>query len=285
MADRKAPSPLGPDFSPGALDDRITVHEGMQTIEIDYTGLTFDTSAEVGAFYDRIEQRITETGEPLWFFLVDTTDYRIDDSAWFTYTRRGRDVQEGHSMGTLRVDRSADTAARIERTRGTDRFNPNLFASRAEAVADLSTRPSRRRTRVGHVPSFLKSEFLRRVRLNPATDIAEVDFSAMSFEHSRDVNDVFNWLEEELRATRRKWYFLYNYEGTRIQSPAWLQYSLRADALRETWSLGSVRYAAGSETERDIRQRAETREIRPNIRNTRTEALTRIDEMKAAARR
>ena len=48
-------------------------------------------------------------------------------------------------------------------------------------------------------------------------------------------------------------------------------------------SLGSVRYAPGSETETDIRLRAESRGFRPNIRNTREEAMQRIDEMKAEA--
>ena len=48
-------------------------------------------------------------------------------------------------------------------------------------------------------------------------------------------------------------------------------------------SLGSVRFAAGSETETDIRLRAETGGFRPNIRNTRAEALERIEEMKREA--
>ncbi len=42
-----------------------------------------------------------------------------------------------------------------------------------------------------------------------------------------------------------------------------------------------MRYAAGSETEAEIRLRAESQDFRPNIRNTREEALERIDEMRA----
>ena len=55
------------------------------------------------------------------------------------------------------------------------------------------------------------------------------------------------------------------------------------EQLNETWSLGSVRYAPGSETETDIRMRAESQGFRPNIRNSRAEALERIAEMKAEA--
>jgi len=281
MADRKDAAPIGPDFAAAALDPRIRVIEAAQVIEIDYTGLHIDSSAEANAFYDRIEHRILETGEPLWFFLVDTTDYRVDTAAWFTYSRRGTDLHDGHSMGTVRVDRSPGAAARICASRGTDRFNPNLFSSRDAALADLRARPSKRRQRMAHAPSYHKAEIMRRIRLDRETCIAEIDLSGISFEHSRDVNDIFNWIEEVVRSTRQKWYFLYDYEGTRIQSPAWLQYSIRAERLRDAWSLGSVRYAAGSETETDIRLRAEARTTRPNMRNTRAEALARIEEMKA----
>ena len=283
MADRKAPAPVGPDFSPDALDDRITVNEAMQLIEIDRSGLYIRSSAEANAFYDRIELRIDETGEPLWFFLVDATGYRVDNAAWFAYSRRGSDLHDAHSMGTVRVDRSPGAAERIAKSRGTDRHNPNLFATREEALADIRKRPSKRRIRPAHNPSFHRAEFLRRIHLDVDKAIAEVDFSGMSFEHSRDVNDVFNWIEEAIRPTGHKWYFLFNYEGTRIQSPAWLQYSLRAEHLRDHFSMGSVRFAAGSETETDIRLRAEARTTRPNIRNTRAEALERLDEIKAEA--
>ncbi|ROU02829.1 hypothetical protein [Histidinibacterium lentulum] len=283
MADRKPPAPVGPDFEPDALDARITVHEAAQIVEIDYTGLHIGSSAEANAFYDRVEHRIDASGEPLWFFLADTTDYRIDSSAWFAYSRRSTDLHEAHSMGTVRVDRTPGMGAKLASWRGTDRENPNLFASRAEAWEALRARPSLRRLRPGHVPSHHKVDFRRRIRLDPEAGICEVDLSGISFEHSRDVNDIFNWIEEAVRPTGRRWYFLYDYEGTRIQQPAWLTYTLRAEALRDAWSLGSVRYAAGSETETDIRLRAESRTTRPNIRNTRAEALERIAEMKAAA--
>ena len=66
-------------------------------------------------------------------------------------------------------------------------------------------------------------------------------------------------------------------------SGAWVQYAARGKRLNEAWSLGSVRFAPGSETETDIRLRAESQGFRPNIRNTREEALQRIAEMKAEA--
>ena len=64
--------PYSADFSPDALAPRITVLEGPQIVEIDFTGLRFETSADVNAFYDFVEARIDETGESQWFFMVNT---------------------------------------------------------------------------------------------------------------------------------------------------------------------------------------------------------------------
>ena len=160
-------------------------------------------------------------------------------------------------------------------------FDPNLFTNRAAAVARLQALPSQRREKIVHSPSFTRADLNWRIEFRPDLDVMEVDFSGMSFEHSRDVNDVYDFIEEQITATGRKWFFLVNYENSRIQAQAWVQYARRGKALNEIWALGSVRYAPGSETEADIRLRAESQGFRPNIRNTRAQALERIAEMKA----
>jgi len=268
-------------FAPDAIDPRITVLEGPQIVEIVFSGLYFHTTAEVNAFYDHIEARIQDTGEAQWFFMVNTEDYRVDPDAWFAFTRRGRDLNEGHGMKTVRYDADPMTVAQIARTKGTERENPNLFGSRADALSYLKTLPSKRRERRAHHPSFHQAEFLRRMVFDHETAILEIDLSGMSLEHSRDVNDIHNWAEEAIRATRHKWWIIFNYEGTRIQSPAWVQFSLRSDAFNATYSMGSVRYAVGSETEADKRLRYEAKTTRPNIRNTRAEAIARLEELRA----
>lgn len=273
--------PYSTDFSPTALEPRITIHEGAQIVEIAFSGLYFHTTADVNAFYDYLETRIQDTGEAQWFFMINTQDYRVDESAWFAFTRRGRDLNEGHSMKTVRFDGDPATVAQIARNKGTDRENPNLFVSRDDALAHLKSLPSKRRERLAHHPSFQKAEYLRRLHFDRDTGILEIDLSGMSIEHSRDVNDIHNWTEEAIRATRHKWWMVFNYENTRIQSPAWVQFSLRSEAFNETFSMGSVRYALGSETEADKRLRYEAKTTRPNIRNTRAEALERLEEMRA----
>lgn len=271
------------DFSPDAIAERITIHEARQVVEVDLSNLYFHTSHDVNRFYDHVEERLQETGEPRWFFAVNTQDYRVDEAAWFAFTKRGRDLNEGHTMTTVRFDANPETQAQIARNKGTDREMPNLFATRQEALDHLSSLPSKRRERLHHTPNYQRADFIRRLSFDPGAQIFNIDLSGVSFEHSRDVNDIYNWLEHALRRAGGKWYFLINYDKTRIQSPAWVQFAARGKALNERFSLGSVRYAPGSETETDIRLRAQTQDFRPNIRNTRAEALTRIDEMKAEA--
>ena len=265
---------------PSTFDDRIHFDEARQVMEVDFSDFTFDTSATVNRVYDRIESLIAETGEELWFFLVDLNGTRIDSSAWVAYARRGRALNLAHSMGSVRFDASPETAAQIERAR-TEAFDPNLLTNRADALVRIGQMPSKRRVRVQHDPNYVESDFFHRLAFDPDTRIMNVDFSWFTFHHSRDVNDFYDHIEARIAdSPHEKWFFLINYEGTQILPAAWVQYANRGKILNLAHSLGSVRYAPGSETETDIRLRAESEGFRPNIRNTRAEALERIEEMR-----
>ena len=273
-----------PTISRDDIEKRISFLESDEILDIDLSDLTLQNSADVNILYDAIEDRIEQSGEPLWYFLINYKGTRIEPGAWFAYGRRGKDLNLAHSMGSVRYDTTDETRAQIERSAGTDNFDPNLFADRDSAIARLRALPSKREARIVHVPNHAPGTFAARISFLPDQDIMEVDFSNITFAHSRDVDDCYDEIEVRLGETGRKWYFLVNYENTRIFSEAWIRYGARGKALNEEWSLGSVRYAPGSETETDIRLRAESRGFRPNIRNTREEALMRIDEMKAEAR-
>jgi hypothetical protein len=265
------------------VDPRISFHEDSQIMEVSFRGLLLSRPADVGAFYDRIEERIAETGEEFWFFLVNYSDARIESGAWLAFARRGKELNLAHSMGTVRFDASEATRLQIERDADTEAFDPSLFADRDEAIAHLRSLPSKRRQRHLRRSHFTADHLHHRISFLTGEEIMEVDFSAMTFENSADVDVVYDFIEQQIEETGRRWYFLVNYEGTSIEAAAWVQYARRGKALNEAWSLGSVRYAPGSETEADIRLRAESQDFRPNIRNTREEALERIQEMKAEA--
>ena len=265
-----------PDF-----DARITFHDDLQVMEADFSHFEFASSEIVNAFYDRIETRIRETGEDKWFFLVNYSDCRIDSSAWVAFSRRGKALNMAHSMGSVRFDASETTRRQIERDAETERFDPNLFADRDSAIARLATFPNKRPEIIEQLPSNSAEEIDRRITFDPDTLIMEADFSNLTFEHSRDVDDVYDHIEKSIRDTDRKWFFLVNLSGCEIMPAAWVRYAHRGKRLNIAASLGSVRFAPGMETEADIRMRAESADFRPNIRNTRAEALERIEELRA----
>ncbi|WP_421704713.1 hypothetical protein [Aliiroseovarius sp.] len=269
------------DFTTAEIDARITFHEDDQIMEVSFAGMELASSAQVNRFYDRIEERIAATGEKLWFFLVDYRDARIDSAAWFAHSRRGKELNMAHSMGSVRFDASEVTRRQIEQNAGTENFDPNLFYDRDSAVGRLRELPSKREKVVERTPNLTAEEVAARLSFLPELQVMDVDFTDLVLQYSGDVDVLYDVIEEKIGATGRKWYFLINYEGTRIHSPAWVRYAARGKRLNLNWSLGSVRYAPGSETEADIRLRAESQDFRPNIRNTRAEALERIAEMKA----
>ncbi len=271
------------EISTEVLNSRVVFHSALQIMEADFSDFCFDSSRTVNRFYDILEQRIADTGEDLWFFLVNLNGTRIEPEAWFTYSRRGKALNLAHSMGSVRFDASEETRRQIERAANTEAFDPNLFTSREDALVRIADLPSQRRQRVTHDPNYVLADFVRRLTFHEDSLIMEADFSHFAFHHSRDVDDFYDYIEDRIRETDRKWFFLVNLNGCEIMPAAWIRYSQRGKRLNEAASLGSVRFAAGSETEADIRMRAETQAFRPNIRNTREEALELIGELRAEA--
>lgn len=269
------------DIALAELDRRIAFHDDLQIMEADFSGFHFDTSATVNRFYDRLEERIAQTGEKLWFFLVNLNGARIDPDAWIAYSRRGKALNLAHSMGSVRFDASPETARQILRDANTEAFDPNLCASREAALDRLRALPGKRRTRTPQQPNYRPEDFVRRIAFDADTSVMEVDFSHFTFHHSRDVDDFYDHIEARLAATGRKWFFLVNLNDCQILPAAWVQYALRGKKVNEAFSLGSARFAANAETETDIRLRAQTQGFRPNIRNTRAEALALIGDMRA----
>lgn len=264
------------------FDRRITFHDDLMCMEVDFEGFSFDTSETVNVFYDHIEARIHGTGEPLWFFLINYSGSKIDTKAWLAYSRRGKALNLAHSMGSVRYDASAETRRQIERSANTENFDANLFADRDNALARLQELPSKRRKRtVIHDPNYTLADIVRRISFDQDKVIMGVDFSHLIFHHARDVDDFYDYIEDRIKLSDRKWFFLINYEGCQILPAAWVRYAHRGKQLNQAASLGSVRYAPGSEAEADIRLRAESQDFRPNIRNTRAQALERIEEMRA----
>lgn len=263
------------------FDRRIAFLEDLKCMDVNFEGFNFDSSQTVNRFYDRIEARIRNTEEPLWFFLINYSGSKIDQSAWLAYSRRGKALNQAHSMGSVRYDASDITRRQIERSANTENFDANLFADRDHAIARLQELPSKRRKRVVHDPNYTQADIVRRISFDEDTVIMEADFSHLVLHHARDVDDFYDYIEARIKESDRRWFFLVNYDNCQILPAAWVRYAYRGKRLNQAGSLGSVRFAPGSETEADIRLRAESQDFRPNIRNTREEALERIEELRA----
>lgn len=263
------------------IDARLRFHPETEILEVDFSDLSLATTAEVNTLYDRIEERIVDSGESKWFFLINYHNTRIDPVAWLTYSRRGKALNLAFSQGSVRFDPSEETRRQIERAAGTDAFDANLHNTREGALRRIAELPSQRVRRTVLEPSYSTDEIAQRISFDPDTQIMEIDFEGFTFHHGRDADDVYDFIEARIRESDQKWFFLVNYNGCKIMPAAWPEYARRGKELNVAASLGSVRYAAGSETEADIRARAESQGFRPNIRNTREEALERIEEMRA----
>lgn len=268
------------DLTNDTFDPRIRFHEDLQIMEADFSNFNFSSSAVVNAFYDRLEDRISATGEEKWFFLVNLCGTRIDSSAWIAYSRRGRDLNMAFSQGSVRFDASEETRRQIERAANTEAFDPNLFSNRDAAIERIKSLPSNRKAKSTQTSNHTPEDIRSRISFDDAATIMNVDFSNFAFHHSRDVNDVYDHIEERVKETDRKWFFLVNLEHCQIMPKAWVQYAHRGKMLNIAASLGSVRFAPGSETEEEIRLRAESQDFRPNLFNTREDAIERIAKMR-----
>lgn len=126
----------------------------------------------------------------------------------------------------------------------------------------------------------MDTEFEGRLRFHDLLDVMEVDFSHMTFESERQVNAIYDFIQDRIAETGKKWYFLVNYEECRIDSDAWFRFSLRGKDLNIASSLGSVRYSPPKSTETEIRKRSEQEKFESNLFDTRDEALLRIAQMR-----
>ena len=111
---------------------RVHVLGDIDTIEIDYSGLVFSSSKIVDDFHEVVEELLEKSGRK-WYFLVNYRNCSIWPEAWVAFAHRGKKVNVNYSLGTVRYiepeDGEADPTA--------DSFDPDLFASRATALARL----------------------------------------------------------------------------------------------------------------------------------------------------
>lgn len=116
-----------------AFGDRVTFHDDLNVMEVDFSAISFATSASVNQIYDEITDQISKTGKS-WFFIVNYADTEILPEAWYTWSERGKKLNADYSLGTVRFDPREETRQKILKRARADEFNPNLVGNRQEAL-------------------------------------------------------------------------------------------------------------------------------------------------------
>jgi branched-chain amino acid transport system ATP-binding protein len=124
--------------------ERITFHDAIATMEVDFSSMTFADAAQVNAFYDEVDRRLAATGQR-WFFLVIYTDCVIAPDAWDRFAERGKGTNVNHGRGSVRVDAKAQTRDAIRRSAGVESFRSNIYDTRDQALLALGEMRKRQR--------------------------------------------------------------------------------------------------------------------------------------------
>jgi len=70
-------------------DLRITFLPDLEVMEVDFSDITLESSAQVHEVYDLLDARILATRRK-WFFLVNYRDCHIYPEAWIAFANRGK---------------------------------------------------------------------------------------------------------------------------------------------------------------------------------------------------
>jgi branched-chain amino acid transport system ATP-binding protein len=126
-----------------AVQERVTFHEAIETMEVDFSDMTFEDVDQVDAFYDAVDRRLAATNRR-WYFLVIYTGCVITARAWDRFATRGKHTNITYGMGTVRVGASAQTRQAIREDAGRAMFRANIFENRDQAMFALGELRKRR---------------------------------------------------------------------------------------------------------------------------------------------
>jgi hypothetical protein len=135
------PRPVSPDLAED-FARRITFHETLDVLEVDFSEFAFDDSTMVDSFYDAIDARIAASGRDYWYFLANYKNCQVGPEAWVAFANRGKKVNLAHSLGTVRFDANSDTAGEIQKRATAQGFEDNLYPTREAALAEIARRRS-----------------------------------------------------------------------------------------------------------------------------------------------
>ncbi|GAA6209171.1 hypothetical protein NBRC116601_24640 [Cognatishimia sp. WU-CL00825] len=235
------------------FDQRLQFHEDLECMEADFSSFHFANADVVHRFYDRIEQRIAESGHSKWFFLVNYSRCHITPKAWPTFALRGKRLNLAHSQGSVRCDATPETRLEIESRAQSENFDANLLADRESALKRVAELTSARQETLAQARTPMNvADFDQRLRFEPDHLILELDHSDLRFRNAGDVDAYFGYVEQRIKQTRRRWFLLTCNTGFEVDQPAWIRWSFRLRRLLEGAALGAVQYGLSPEQREDL---------------------------------
>jgi len=138
--------------------ERISFHDSIVTMEVDFSSLTFTDTVAVDTFYDEVERRLAATNKR-WYFLVNYTDCVIAPEAWDRFAERGKIANVDYGLGTVRVGATSQTRETIRQRAGLESFRANIYDTRDQALLVLGEmRKRRRESETATEETFLRVE-------------------------------------------------------------------------------------------------------------------------------
>ena len=118
------------------------------------------------------------------------------------------------------------------------------------------------------------------VTFHTEIQVMEVDFLNVTFDISSTVHQAYDVIDRKVHETGKRWFFLVNYLNCKIMSEAWIAFAYRDKKLNLSYSLGSARYAASSDTAEEILESARQENFDPNLFRTREDALAHLAQLR-----
>lgn len=124
-------------MSEGKYDYLVDFHDALRVMEVHFNDMVLEDSMMVDEIYDHLERAIAASGQSKWFFMVNYKNCRIYETAWIRFSQRGKSLNIAHSMGSVRFAVREDLGKTIENSAKQQNFDPNLFSSREDALAEI----------------------------------------------------------------------------------------------------------------------------------------------------
>jgi hypothetical protein len=192
-------------------EKRIRFNEDTQTMEVDFSDLQMRTAADVDAIYYAVQTALTQSKNEQWYFLINYKNCDIAMSARTAHSRRGSRMNFAHSLGSVRYDANKAMCEQISQRPNSGDGSANFYSSREDAATEIASMQKRDPDARSHslAPSkYTVDDFQPRLSFDDNIQVMDVDFSNFSFDNSSDVNGFYDFAEQEIGKSGKKWFFL-----------------------------------------------------------------------------